>query len=86
MNSQYAPIRANTHAILRVKTLLGETYVQLIPEGNSGPQLGDGAKLAESQVEPTVTLDDILSALDPKTRKDFQIWQEVSRRRDQRPR
>jgi virulence factor Mce-like protein len=77
MNSQYAPIRANVHAILRVKTLLGETYVQLIPEGNAGPYLADGGHLSESQVEPTVTLDDILSALNPKTRRDFQIWQEA---------
>src|SRR6202035_4374044 len=27
-----------------------------------------------SQVEPSVTLDGILSAFDPKTRRDFQIW------------
>ena len=37
--SQYAPIRANTKAILRQKTLLGETYVQLIPQGRTGPYL-----------------------------------------------
>ena len=34
IESQYAPLRANMHAILRQKTLLGETYVQLIPEGS----------------------------------------------------
>jgi virulence factor Mce-like protein len=74
---QYAPIRADMHAILRQKTLLGETYVQLIPEqgGHSGAFLGDGKQLADSNVEPSVTLDDILSAFDPKTREDFQIWQ-----------
>lgn len=74
LSSQYAPIRADTHAILRQKTLLGETYVQLIPEGQTGLYLADGGRLAESQVEPSVTLDDILSALDPKTRRDFQVW------------
>ena len=37
INHQYAPIRANTHAILRVKTLLGETYVQLNPQSQTGP-------------------------------------------------
>jgi virulence factor Mce-like protein len=74
---RYAPIRANMHAILRQKTLLGETYVQLIPEGQTGPYLGDGKELAVSQVERSVTLDDILSAFDPKTRKDFQIWQKA---------
>jgi virulence factor Mce-like protein len=74
LSSRYAPIRADTHAILRQKTLLGETYVQLIPERQTGPYLADGGRLAESQVEPSVTLDDILSALDPKTRKDFGVW------------
>src|ERR1700737_4437543 len=33
--AKYAPVRANMHAILRQKTLLDETYVQLIPQGNS---------------------------------------------------
>jgi phospholipid/cholesterol/gamma-HCH transport system substrate-binding protein len=74
---RYAPVRANMHAILRQKTLLGETYVQLIPEGQSGPFLRDGGQLPNSQVEPSVTLDDILSAFDPKTRRDFQIWNEA---------
>jgi phospholipid/cholesterol/gamma-HCH transport system substrate-binding protein len=73
---RYAPIRANMHAILRTKTLLGETYVQLIPEG-PGRSLPDGGQLSNAQVEPSVTLDDILSAFDPKTRRDFQIWQEA---------
>ncbi|HLM86951.1 MAG TPA: MlaD family protein [Solirubrobacteraceae bacterium] len=74
---RYAPIRANMRAILRVKTLLGETYVQLLPEGRSGPYLRDGGQLPNAQVEPSVTLDDILSAFDAKTRRDFQIWQEA---------
>ncbi len=74
--SQYAPIRRNMHAVLRQKTLLGETYVQLIPEAQVGPYLGDGQQLPNSQVEPSVTLDDILSLFDAKTRRDFQIWQQ----------
>src|SRR5271165_796344 len=32
VESQYAPIRRSTEAILRQKTLLGETYVQLLPK------------------------------------------------------
>jgi phospholipid/cholesterol/gamma-HCH transport system substrate-binding protein len=74
--SKYAPIRADTHAILRQKTLLGETYVQLIPKSRTAPLLPDGGQLANSQVEPSVTLDDILSALDPKTRRAYQVWQQ----------
>jgi virulence factor Mce-like protein len=73
---RYAPLRENTHAILRQKTLLGETYVQLIPKGRTGPYLKDGGQLPNSQVEPSVTLDDILATFDPKTRRDFQLWQE----------
>ena len=76
VSEKYAPIKANVHAILRQKTLLGETYVQLIPQGLGGPNLPDGGKLADNQVEHSVTLDDILSAFDAKTRKDFQVWQE----------
>ncbi|HEX3911407.1 MAG TPA: MlaD family protein [Solirubrobacteraceae bacterium] len=78
INKKYAPIRANMHAILRQKTLLGETYVQLIPQegGHKGAFLPDKGQLADSQVEPSVTLDGLLSAFDPKTRRDFQIWQQ----------
>ncbi len=71
---QYAPIRANTRAILRQKTLLGETYVQLLPQVQVGPYLKDGAQLPDNQVEPFVTFDDILSALNRNTRRNFQAW------------
>jgi phospholipid/cholesterol/gamma-HCH transport system substrate-binding protein len=77
ITGKYAPIRANMHAILRQKTLLGETYVQLIPQGSVGPYVPDNGQLAENQVEPSVTLDDILSAFDPKTRAAFKIWQQA---------
>jgi len=74
--SQYAPVRSDMHAIARQKTLLGETYVQLIPESRTAPFLPDGGQLADSQVEPSVTLDGLLSALDAKTRRAFQVWQQ----------
>jgi virulence factor Mce-like protein len=76
LSSQYAPLRANMHAILRQKSLLGETYVQLIPQGRNGAYLKDGGQLPNSQIERSVTLDDILATFDPKTRRDFQIWQQ----------
>jgi ABC-type transporter Mla subunit MlaD len=52
--------------------------VQLIPQGggHSGPFLPDKGQLADSQVEPSVTLDGVLEAFDPKTRRAFQIWQQ----------
>jgi virulence factor Mce-like protein len=72
--SKYAPIKSNMNAILRQKTLLGETYVQLKPQGGRSRVLPDGAQLPNAQVEAAVTLDDILATLDTKTRQDFQIW------------
>jgi len=75
ISSKYAPIRANMHALIRQKTLLGETYAELIPEGQTGPYLADGGQLAKSQIEPFVTLDDILNLLNKQTRRNFQAWQ-----------
>ncbi len=76
INQKYAPIRRNVHAIIRQKTLLGETYVQLIPQAHVGPYVADGGRLPAGNVEPSVTLDDILATFDPKTRADFKIWQQ----------
>jgi virulence factor Mce-like protein len=70
---KYAPIPANMHALLRQKTLLGETFVELKPEGQARP-LPDNGVLPLGQVEPSVTLDDILATLDAKTRANFQVW------------
>ena len=76
VSSKYAPIRSDMHAILRQKTLLGETYVQLIPKSTTAPYLPDNGRLPISQVEPSVTLDGILQTFDPQTRREFQIWQQ----------
>jgi len=78
LSSKYAPIRANTHAIIRQKTLLGETYVELNPQAQVGPPLADGGTLPAAQIEPFVTLDDILSLLDRNTRRNFQAWQQYA--------
>ena len=74
IDSQYAPRPADTRAILRSKTLLGETYVELTPGSQHGPKLIDGATLPQSQVAQTVQLDLILSTFDRKTRHAFQVW------------
>lgn len=77
IDHQYAPLRRNARVILRQKTLLGETYVEIIPGPRIGPLLPEGGELAESHVEPNVTFDDILAALTPKTRRDLQLWQQT---------
>lgn len=76
LDSKYAPIRQDTRAILRTKTILGETYVQLIPGAPNAPPVPDGGSLPRSQVLPTVQLSDIFNALDPTTRHAFTVWQQ----------
>ncbi len=76
IDNQYAPIRQDTQAILRTKTILGETYVQLIPGSSHSPPIRDGGMLARSQVLPTTQLSDIFNAFDPTTRHAFQVWQQ----------
>ncbi len=71
---RFAPRPADTRAILRQKSLLGETYVELSMGTRRGPFVPDGGTLPEAQVAPTVQLDQILSAFDPTTRKAFETW------------
>src|SRR5467141_572889 len=47
-DNKYAPIRRDTRATLRQKTLLGETYVELTPGGPHSPNLKDGGRLADA--------------------------------------
>ncbi len=72
--SKYAPIASNTRVTLREKTLLGETYVQLLPPKVAAASLPDNGQLPIAHVEPSVTLDDILSTFTPETRAAFQQW------------
>jgi virulence factor Mce-like protein len=74
IDRKYAPIPKNTKAILRQKTLLGETYVELTPGEKGGPELEDGGRLDRGQIEPTVELDEILEIFEPQTRDAFRDW------------
>ena len=76
LQTKYAPIRRDTRAILRTKTILGETYVQLIPGSPNAPPVADGGTLPRGQVESDVQLSDIYNAFDPTTRHAFQVWQQ----------
>ncbi len=74
IDNKYGPIPKDSRAILRQKTLLGETYVELSTGNPKRGMLSDGGKLASNQVEPTVELDEIFNAFDKPTRKAFQEW------------
>jgi len=74
IDPDFAPLAADTKAILRQKTLLGETYVELTPGSANGPKLADGATIDPGRVEPTVELDEILQIFDKPTKEAFRAW------------
>jgi phospholipid/cholesterol/gamma-HCH transport system substrate-binding protein len=74
IDHHYAPIPKDTEAVLRQKTLLGETYVELAPGDKSSGTIADGGRIARAHVAPTVELDEIFRAFNPKTRVAFQRW------------
>ena len=76
LDDQFVPLRAGTTAILREKTIIGETYVQLNPGPPQARAIADGGMLPRSSVVPAVQLDQIFSAFDPATRSAFQDWQQ----------
>src|SRR4051795_7654451 len=77
LEHQYAPLPSDAKAILRQKTLLGETYVELTPGGRDAKPIPENGALADTQVSSTVELDEILRAFDPETRAEFQDWMQT---------
>ena len=75
LDEAYAPVSKDSRAILRQKTLLGETYVELTP-GNPrrAGTLPEGGTLPAASVSDTVELDEIFRAFDAETRQAFQTW------------
>jgi len=76
LDNQFVPLHADATAILREKTIIGETYVQITPGSPNAPAIPDGGMLSRSNVAAAVQLDQIFDAFDPTTRRAFQVWQE----------
>lgn len=74
LESRFAPPPSDSRAILRKKTLLGETYLELTPGSRHAPRLTEGAMLPPGRVATTVEIDHVLSALDPPTRTHLGAW------------
>jgi phospholipid/cholesterol/gamma-HCH transport system substrate-binding protein len=74
LDDRYAPVPVDTRAILRQKTLLGETYVELTPGSDESGTLEEGGSLPEGQVSDAVQLDEIFRTFDDRTRAAFQAW------------
>lgn len=76
IEDKYGPIPSDTRAILRTKTLLAETYIELTPGDRKAPPLPDGGTLPPAQVAESVQLDEIFRTFNPQTRAAFQTWQQ----------
>lgn len=76
IQDKYGPLPASTRAVLRTKTLLGETYIELTPGDRDGPKLADGGILPAAQIAESVQLDEIFRTFNADTRAAFQSWQQ----------
>jgi len=76
LERRYAPLRSDAKAILRQKTLLGETFIELTLGSPRSPAIPEGGRLDASRVNEAVELDEILDTLDPYTRQAFRTWQQ----------
>jgi phospholipid/cholesterol/gamma-HCH transport system substrate-binding protein len=74
LESKYAPMKADARAILRQKTLLGETYVEVTTGSRDAPDVPEGARLRDTQVAQAVEFDELFSIFDERTRKTFREW------------
>jgi len=72
LKSDFAPVPSDTRAILRQKTLLGETFVVLTPGSRDAPKLAEGGTLAVANIESTQPLDRVFGLLDAETRANIQ--------------
>ncbi len=75
LDARYAPMKADARAILRQKTLLGETYVEVTTGSRSAPDLEEDGRLADGQVKAAVEFDELFSIFDKPTREAFREWQ-----------
>lgn len=76
IDAEYAPLRRDVKAILRQKTLLGETYVELTP-GSAKQTIPEDGTIPDGAISDAVQLDEVFRAFDPSTRKAFQNWMQT---------
>lgn len=71
LKSRYAPIPEDARAITRIKTLLGETFVELTPGSPNAPKLPENGELRRQNIGNPQGVDQVLGAFDKVTRDQF---------------
>jgi len=74
IDSRYIPLRRDAHAMLRLKSIIGEAYVALSLGSPKAPPLPDGGTLAARNAVRTVEADEIFETYDPRTRQALRDW------------
>jgi phospholipid/cholesterol/gamma-HCH transport system substrate-binding protein len=74
LDSEYAPMKTDARAILRQKTLLGETYVEVTTGSRGAADVPEGARLPDGRVAQAVEFDELLRIFDRPTRTAFREW------------
>lgn len=74
IDERYAPLPRDVKAMLRTKTLLGETYIELTPGTKGKPTIPENGYLPVSSVSPMVELDEVIRTFDAPTRAAFGDW------------
>ena len=77
IDPEYVPLRGDVKAILRQKTLLGETYVELTPGSKTARPIPEDGVIPDGSISQAVQLDEVFRAFDPDTRKAFQTWMQT---------
>ena len=76
LDPEYAPLRSDARAILRQKTLLGESFVELTTGTDEAEPVPDGGTLEQTQTVDSTQIDEIFEGFDKGTRTSFQRWME----------
>ena len=77
IEERFAPLPEDVKAILRQKTLLGETYVELTPGSDTADTIPEGGQIPDSAISEAVQLDEVFRAFDPETRENFRVWMQT---------
>ena len=72
LEAEHAPLPRDSRAMLRTKTLLGETYVGLAP--GRGEPLPEGEALPARNVRSQVQFDEVLRAFDRPAQRSLRRW------------
>ncbi|MCK9247858.1 MAG: MlaD family protein [Solirubrobacteraceae bacterium] len=69
LDDDHGPLPADSRVRVRTKTLVGESYLEVLPGRAGGPTVPDGGVLRDHRAEQSTQLDDVLSSLAPVRRE-----------------